>query len=164
MRTDQGKTNMILYRPVGLSELELIAKSGFRTFPPRLPGQPIFYPVLNMEYAVQIARDWNTKDAASGHVGFVTRFEVRDEYVKRFEEHVVGRRDVHRELWVLSEQLPEFNSKIVGLISVEAAFYGSSFGGAIDSETNLPQGPISDGFRIVLPGSRVKGVSNGDGD
>jgi hypothetical protein len=104
---------MILYRPTGAAELELIAESAFREFPPRLPGQPIFYPVLNMEYAIQIARDWNTKDAASGHVGFVTRFEVQDEYVKRFEEHVVGRRDVHRELWVLSEQLPEFNSKIV---------------------------------------------------
>ena len=155
---------MILYRPVGLAELELIAESGFREFPPRLPGQPIFYPVLNMEYAVQIARDWNTKDAASGQAGFVTRFEVRDEYARSFEEHVVGRRDVHRELWVPAEQLQEFNSKIVGLISVEAAFYGSSFGDAVDSETNLPQGPISDGFRTIFPGSRVKGASDDDRD
>jgi hypothetical protein len=35
-----------LYRPVGKKELELIRASGFRAFPPRLPGQPFFYPVL----------------------------------------------------------------------------------------------------------------------
>jgi hypothetical protein len=164
MRTDQGKTNMILYRPVGLSELELIAKSGFRTFPPRLPGQPIFYPVLNMEYAVQIARDWNTKDAASGYAGFVTRFEVQDEYVKRFEEHVVGRRDVHREMWVPAERLAEFNSMIIGLIFVEAAFYGASFGGKVDSATNLPCGDVSDGFQSCFPDGRVKGATDDNRD
>jgi hypothetical protein len=49
----------VLYRPVGPKELELIKESGCREFPSRLPGQPIFYPVLNEEYAVQIARDWN---------------------------------------------------------------------------------------------------------
>ena len=37
----------ILYRPVGPKELELIVASGYREFPPRLPEQPIFYPVLN---------------------------------------------------------------------------------------------------------------------
>ena len=64
---------MTLYRPVGLKVLELIAQSGFKGFPPRLPMQPIFYPVLTFEYAVQIAREWNTKDPVSGFVGFVTR-------------------------------------------------------------------------------------------
>jgi hypothetical protein len=49
-----------LYRPVGRKELELIRASEFRFFPPRLASQPFFYPVLNEEYAVQIARDWNT--------------------------------------------------------------------------------------------------------
>ena len=49
----------ILYRPVGTEELDLIRASGFSAFPPRLPEQPIFYPVLTEEYAVQIARDWN---------------------------------------------------------------------------------------------------------
>jgi hypothetical protein len=47
-----------LYRPVGQEELNLIKSSGYREFPPRLPHQPIFYPVLNEEYATQIARDW----------------------------------------------------------------------------------------------------------
>jgi hypothetical protein len=36
-----------LFRPVGKKELELIAASGFRKFPPRLPEQPIFYPVTS---------------------------------------------------------------------------------------------------------------------
>ena len=46
---------MILYRPVGTAELELIHKSGDKEFPPRLPEQPIFYPVLNEQYACEIA-------------------------------------------------------------------------------------------------------------
>jgi hypothetical protein len=63
-----------LWRPVGQAELELIAESGWRRFPPRLPGQPIFYPVLNEAYATKVARDWNTK-YGSGGVGYVLRFE-----------------------------------------------------------------------------------------
>ncbi len=57
----------ILYRPVGQREYELIEASGFRRFPPRLPEQPFFYPVANEEYATQVARDWNTRDEASGY-------------------------------------------------------------------------------------------------
>ena len=52
---------MILYRPVGEQELALIRESGYTAFPPRLPEQPIFYPVLNEQYAVEIASKWNTK-------------------------------------------------------------------------------------------------------
>jgi len=80
-----------LYRPVGQAELDLIRASAFRAFPPRLPSQPIFYPVLNEEYAAQIARDWNTGDAASGFVGYVTRFRVRADYLARHEVRTVGR-------------------------------------------------------------------------
>jgi hypothetical protein len=64
-----------LYRPIGPAELELIRSSGWKEFPPRLPDQPIFYPVTNHAYATQIARDWNVK--ASG-AGFVTRFAVTE--------------------------------------------------------------------------------------
>ncbi len=46
-----------LYRPTGEKEFALIRASGWREFPLRLPEQPIFYPVLNEEYAAQIARD-----------------------------------------------------------------------------------------------------------
>lgn len=74
---------MILYRPVGLAELRRVYESGPASFPPRLPQQPIFYPVLDAAYAAQIARDWNTKDAASGYAGFVTRFAVDDDVARR---------------------------------------------------------------------------------
>jgi hypothetical protein len=45
-----------LYRPVGAYEWAKIVASGYRAFPPRLPEQPIFYPVLNERYASEIAR------------------------------------------------------------------------------------------------------------
>jgi hypothetical protein len=112
-----------LYRPVGRKELELIARSGFREFPPRLPEQPIFYPVLTREYAEQIAREWNTKDASGGHVGFVTQFEVNTAYLARFEAKQVGS-EAHLEYWVPAEELPEFNRNISGIITVVAEFRG----------------------------------------
>ena len=110
-----------LYRPVGRKELDLIRGSSFRSFPPRLSGQPFFYPVLNEEYAVQIARDWNTKDEASQHEGYVLRFEVRDEFLSRHEIHVVGDSH-HREYWIPAADLEEFNRNIVGSIEVIASF------------------------------------------
>ena len=110
-----------LWRPVGQAELDLIEASGWKRFPPRLPGQPIFYPVLNEEYATRIARDWNTKDPASGHVGYVLRFAVDARYVARFEPQRVGGAGID-ELWVPAEQLEEFNAHIVGRIERVAEF------------------------------------------
>ena len=109
---------LTLFRPVGPKELALIRGSGWREFPPRLPGQPIFYPVLNVEYAIQIARDWNVKDSGAG---FVTRFDVDAEFLRRYPVHTVGS-SVHRELWVPAEELAEFNRHIVGPIEVIAEF------------------------------------------
>ena len=111
-----------LFRPVGPTELDLIRASGWKAFPPRLPEQPIFYPVLNQEYAAQIARDWNVKSSGSG---FVTRFEVDAEYLRKFPRQVVGA-SVHEELWVPAEELEEFNSRIVGLIEVVESFGAES--------------------------------------
>ena len=130
--------SMTLYRPVGLRELELIAESGFAAFPPRLPEQPIFYPVLNQEYAEQIAGDWNTKDPVSGYVGFVTAFDVDDEYLKNFERKVVGA-SKHSELWVPAEELGEFNRHITGPIRVVWHKTGEKFVGTIDEATHLPK-------------------------
>jgi hypothetical protein len=131
-----------LYRPVGIEELRLIASSGYTAFPPRLPDQPIFYPVLNFEYAEQIAKRWNAKYNAVA-CGFVTRFEVDDDYLRRFEIQTVGGQ-VHQEFWIPAEELEEFNRNIVGAISVEAAYYGEGFSGPVDAETNLPVGLGSD--------------------
>ena len=108
----------ILYRPVGPKELELIAASGYREFPPRLPDQPIFYPVLSEEYARQIARDWNVP--ASG-AGYVVRFALRKTFADRYAVRTVGT-SVHQELWVPAEELPEFNRNIFGPIEVIADF------------------------------------------
>jgi len=110
-----------LYRPVGEKELNSIQISGYREFPPRLPHQPIFYPVLNEEYATQIARDWNTKSGSRR--GFVTRFQVRREFLHRYEVHTVGGA-IHQEYWIPAEDLPEFNQNIVGLIEVVAEYRG----------------------------------------
>ena len=105
-----------LYRPVGSAELKLIEESEFTSFPPRLPEQPIFYPVTNEEYACQIARDWNTRFNEE-KVGYVTRFSLRNEYLSQFERKIVGAAE-HEELWVPAEKLEEFNSEIVGNIEV----------------------------------------------
>jgi hypothetical protein len=114
-----------LYRPVGQKELELIRESGFRAFPARLPSQPIFYPVLDQDYAVQIARDWNTRDAASGLVGYVTRFRVRADFASRYPIQTAGSAKRHRELWVPADELAAFNEALVGPIEVIAEFHGS---------------------------------------
>ncbi|MCR5599390.1 MAG: hypothetical protein K6G33_01410 [Ruminococcus sp.] len=113
---------MILYRPVGTAELELIKNSGYRKFPPRLPEQPIFYPVLNEKYASEIAEKWNV-NSTSDQKGYVTRFEVDDEYVSRFEIQSVGR-SYHQELWIPAEELEVFNSYIIGKIEVISTYTG----------------------------------------
>jgi hypothetical protein len=114
-----------LYRPVGQGELDLIAATGFRAFPPRLGHQPIFYPVLTKEYAVEIARDWNAKDAVSGFVGYVTQFNVVTDFLARYPVQVVGARR-HQELWVPAEELEELNRHIVGVIEVISEYRASN--------------------------------------
>ena len=109
---------MILYRPVGETELSLIRESEYRLFPPRLSEQPIFYPVLNEQYASEIASKWNTRD---GKKGYATRFEVDDDYISVFDVQTVGA-SYHQELWIPAEELPEFNKHIKGKIEVIASF------------------------------------------
>lgn len=128
---------MKLFRPVGVAELRLIKEANWKGFPPRLPEQPIFYPVLNREYAQQIAREWNTLDPVSGYAGFVTLFEVPDDYASRFERRVVGAR-THEELWVPAEELEKFNTQMTSPIQVIDSFYGDAFDGEIDPTTGLP--------------------------
>lgn len=140
---------MILYRPVGLQELHLISGSGFRAFPPRRPDQPFFYPVLEREYAQQIARDWNTKDEGSGFAGFVTRFEVPDSVAGQYPIQTVGARE-HRELWVPAGDLLQFNLRIAGEIQVIDAYTGPDFKGTIHPVSKLPV-PVPSGgeLRVV---------------
>ncbi len=125
-----------LFRPIGLQELALLWDSGMREFPPRLIQQPIFYPVVNLEYARQIARDWNTPDANSGFAGFVTRFDVSSTYLTKYELHTAGS-SAHREYWIPAREMTAFNKAINGLISVEEAYFGREFSGYVPSEGNL---------------------------
>ena len=119
-----------LFRPVGLPELALLWESGMRGFPPRLAQQPIFYPVLNFEYAQQIARDWNTPDKNSGFSGFVTQFGVSSTYLSKFEIHTAGSA-AHREYWIPAREQNSFNKAISGQISVVEAFFGAEFTGCV---------------------------------
>jgi hypothetical protein len=107
-----------LYRPTGPEELALVESSGYTKWPPRLPEQPIFYPVTNEQYAIEIARDWNVK--ASGY-GCVTRFQVRKAFMERYQIHQVGGAN-HTEWWIPAEALEELNANIVGLIEVIREF------------------------------------------
>jgi hypothetical protein len=107
-----------LWRPVGPAELALIEASGMTSFPPRLPEQPIFYPVTTEYYAIKIARDWNVP--ADGK-GYVTRFSVRNDFLERYEVQDAGGR-AHREYWIPAEDLAAFNAAIVGRIEVVKTF------------------------------------------
>lgn len=115
-----------LFRPVGKTELLLIADSQMKAFPPRLSWQPVFYPVLNQPYAEQIANDWNTNDAFSDYAGFVTAFEIPESFFQRFEVQIVGG-EIHQEIWVPAEELNNFNQKIVNDIRVVNAFFGNNY-------------------------------------
>ena len=113
---------MKLFRPVGRNELAKIEAAGMKAFPPRLPDQPIFYPVLLFEYAEQIARDWNSTREDHAFVGYVTEFDVDDAFVARYSVQTAGAAADHRELWVPAEELEEFNHHIIGDIRVIATY------------------------------------------
>ena len=108
---------MILYRPVGQVEYELIVQSNFTEYPPRLPEQPIFYPVLNECYAREIAEKWNRRYPDAQYTGYVTTFEIDDAYISQFPVQTVGSY-YHQEFWIPAEELPEFNRHIIGKIKI----------------------------------------------
>lgn len=125
-----------LFRPVGLLELALIWDAEMCAFPSRLPHQPIFYPVANIEYARQIAREWNTKDANSGFAGFVTAFDLEPGYLSKLEPHTVGD-SKHVEYWIPADELASFNRAILGQIRLEEAFLGEHFTGDVPRHFGL---------------------------
>ncbi|MFD6149743.1 hypothetical protein [Streptomyces sp. NPDC060243] len=110
-----------LWRPTGPAELALVRASGMRAWPPRLPEQPIFYPVLNEDYAIRIARDWNVKHDGAG---CVTRFAVAADFLARYPVRQAGGETI-LELWVPAEELPEFNAHLVGPIEVVREFHAA---------------------------------------
>jgi hypothetical protein len=123
--TPDAEGCITLYRPVGDRELALIAATNYQHFPPRLPEQPIFYPVLNERYATEIASNWNTHDAASDDIGHVTRFRVSAQALANYPVQVAGA-SYHQELWIPAEDLNQINAAIVGLIEVITTFRGDA--------------------------------------
>ena len=96
-----GIDTVTLWRPAGPEELALVEASGWRKWPPRRAGQPIFYPVLNEEYATKITRDWNARQSGAG---YVTRFQVRRSFLDNYEIHQVGGQTI-LEYWIPAEDL-----------------------------------------------------------
>ena len=131
------KETVTLYRPTGLVELRLVAGSDWRAWPPRLPDQPIFYPVLNQSYAEEIARDWNAK-RNDPPVGFVTRFDVRSEFALRYAIQIVGRQEEHQELWIPAKDIDNLNANLVGCIKVISHFTGPECGIVVNPSTHIP--------------------------
>jgi hypothetical protein len=127
-----------LFRPIGLQELALLWETGMREFSPRVIQQPIFYPVVNLEYARQIARDWYAPDANAGFAGYVTQFNMSSAFLTKYELRTAGS-DAHREYWIPAREMPTFNKAINGLLSVEDAFFGPRFSGYIAED-----GPLKD--------------------
>ena len=111
-----------LYRPVGPEEMRLVQESGYCRWPPRLPGQPIFYPVTNQEYATQITKRWNSIDYGEG---YVTKFEVSKSFMDRYPIKQVGG-TIHTEWWIPAEDLEELNDNIQGKIEVIGHYMGAA--------------------------------------
>ncbi|AJQ92095.1 hypothetical protein [Gynuella sunshinyii] len=101
------------YRPLGQKELELVKQSDFKRWPPRLPEQPIFYPVTSEAYAIELTQ-WNVTDFGKG---YVARFEVNKAFMDRFPIKTVGAKR-HTEWWVPAEELEALNDNIVGHIDI----------------------------------------------
>lgn len=111
---------MMLYRPVNQAELDLIKALDWKGFPPRLPEQPIFYPVMNEAYAEKITREWNVPAYGIGHV---VQFTVREDFIRQYEVQTVGL-DWFTELWIPAADLAEMNANIVGRITLISTFSG----------------------------------------
>jgi len=113
-------TTVTLWRPTGQTELDLVAQSGWKKWPPRLAEQPIFYPVLNRQYATRITREWNVP--AKG-VGFVTCFDVQKSFLDPYQIQKVGGKDI-LEYWIPADELEALNANIVGSIREIAEYRG----------------------------------------
>lgn len=104
---------VIMYRPCNQAELDLVIAADYKKWPPRLPEQPIFYPVTNEQYAIDI-NEWNL---AQFGIGYVTKFAVNKAFVDNYDIKKVGGAH-HTEWWIPAEDLDELNADIVGRIEV----------------------------------------------
>jgi len=121
---DKDKEETIeLFRAVGQGEHDMVKESG--KFPARMPWQPLFCPMLEESYAVEVARGHHTQDPASGYVGYVLRFRVRRAFIERYDPVTAGGVEHHREYRIPAEDLADLNKNLVGPIEVLHSFRGS---------------------------------------
>lgn len=142
MHDDNGgmdEETVLMFRPVGPAELELLRASGWKRWPPRLPEQPIFYPVTNFRYASEIASKWNVGDSGAG---YVTRFHVRVSFMNRYRVERVGAA-WHSEWWILADDLVHLNENIVGSIEVIAR-YGSAESETVENSAITVEAVVGD--------------------
>jgi hypothetical protein len=149
METETTADDVVtLWRPTGRAELDLVAASQWRSWPPRLPDQPIFYSVLDRGYATKITRERNVP---AGGEGFVTWFDVRREFLDRYEVRQAGGRDL-LEYWIPAEELDEFNANIVGAIAEEAHYRGPVAEEEFDRAAEVLGRPLPGAWRAYLRG------------
>jgi hypothetical protein len=117
-----AEETVALYRPTGPKELALVEQSGFKRWPPRLPEQPIFYPVTNERYATEITTKWNVREKG---VGYVIRFKVKKLFMDKYQVRQVGD-CYHTEWWIPAKDLEELNNNLVGLIEVIGEYRSKS--------------------------------------
>ena len=153
-------TSVDLFRPVGLYELALIQQADYRRYPPRLPEQPIFYPVLDRGYAEEIASRWNPPDPNSGYMGAVTRVTVPTEAIASYPEQVVGDSH-HRELWVPAAEQAALEDRFLAPIEVLAAWVGERMGEALPGwdgvAGELPEAELPELLAAIARGPVVGG-------
>jgi hypothetical protein len=107
-----------LWRPTGLEERTLVEASGWREWPPRLPGQPILSPVLNEYCATMIARLERP----------AVRRRLRDPLPGLpvvsgpLRSPPVGGQTI-LEYWIPAEDLSALNSDIVRKVELTAEFH-----------------------------------------
>ena len=107
-----------LYRPVGDREFGHIRDSGWRLFPPRFDGYPLFCALLDENYATESARDWTTKNGARVHV---LRFDVGQEFISGCHIRPAESSN-YRQYLIPSTELADLNAHLIGPIEVIASF------------------------------------------
>lgn len=125
-----------MYRPVGPGEYEKLIQSDFEAWPPRLEGQPIFYPVTNEKYAREIATEWNIPECG---IGYVTKFKVQNSFADQYAPQKVGAQH-HTEWWIPAEAVDSLNSNIIGKIEVIGVYPGSDKRRQTEEPLKMPQG------------------------
>lgn len=109
-----------LFRSAGQCELDLIAQGGFTCFPVSQCRQRtypvVFYPERWRDHALQIARDWNTRDSVSEFAGYLLRCQVETDGHDFLNDS---------EIWLSEAGLLRLNQALVGTIQVEERFVGT---------------------------------------